>query len=384
MDKARRRFLAGTAVAGLGLCAGISTRPQLLSNPLHACTGSHTPSTYAVIPVVNDGRYIIGDPPKDTRGYFYPREFDVTVGMSFTGNGNSSQLIATTAAPVPFPEQEILEFEIETKGCQAEIIALSDTAAQLALSAPVLRGGQTVSALARYRMRVSMAYQGYDQDRFPADQSKVTRVFPKRFLRNSSGIKCNTATVKALVRELVTDKTHPWEAAQIFQQWVWKEIEGVPGNYTSVDAAIKKRTGDCEERATVFIALCRAAGIPSRLVWVPGHNWAEIGLLDRDGQAHWIPVHTAAYAWFGWTGAHEIVMQKGDNIYIPHRKKKLRLVDDWYRLKGPRPEMVYTATVKPVASGEEKDPGPGQREKRPNGVWELTGDHPRNPYMRDK
>ena len=77
-------------------------------------------------------------------------------------------------------------------------------------------------------------------------------------------------------------------------------------------------------------------------------------------------------------------MQKGDNIHIPSRKRTLRLVDDWYRIKGPRPEMTYTALVKPLPDREDDDPGPGQREKMPNGVWELTGDHPNNEYMRDK
>ena len=44
----------------------------------------------------------------------------------------------------------------------------------------------------------------------------------------------------------------------------------------------------CEERAAVFIAFCRAVGIPARLVWVPSHNWAEFFLVDNDGKGQWI------------------------------------------------------------------------------------------------
>ena len=51
------------------------------------------------------------------------------------------------------------------------------------------------------------------------------------------------------------------------------------------------------------------------------HNWAEFYLLDEQGEGHWIPAHTAAYSWFGWTGAHELVIQKGDNIRPPHNRK---------------------------------------------------------------
>ena len=74
--------------------------------------------------------------------------------------------------------------------------------------------------------------------------------------------------------------------------------------------------------SAVFVALCRAAGIPARLVWIPNHNWAEFYLTDKDGKGHWIPAHTACYFWFGWTGVHELVLQKGDRIRLPERSNK--------------------------------------------------------------
>ena len=116
---------------------------------------------------------------------------------------------------------------------------------------------------------------------------------------------------------------------------------------------------------------------------MPSHNWAEIGLYDHEGKAHWVPVHTAAYSWFGWTGAHEVILQKGDRVHIPARKRTMRLIDDWYRLKGTMPEMHFSSTVTPIAP-EGQDPGPGAREKLPSGVWQLAGNHPDNSIMRDK
>lgn len=383
MDAKRRNFLlAGAATAtGLATYAFRGMSPRITTEFI---SESFQPPTFSVVPVLFDGKYIIEDPPADIQGYFHPREFEVNVGISVTGQGNSTNLTATTAAPVSFPEQEVLDFEIRTEGCQADIITYGDSAAQLALAAGRLAAGQTVFANARYRMRIAMAYQGYEKNRFPKDQSMAEQFFAKRFFRNSAGIKVTSKAVRDAVRNLVTDQTHPWDAAKIFQSWVFENIKGVPGRYTSVEAAIKKKTGDCEERAAVFIALCRASEIPARLVWVPGHNWAEIGLVDNDGIPHWIPVHTAAYRWFGWTGVHEMVLQKGDNIHIPQRKRTLRLIDDWYRLRGPRPEVVYSASVKPLPPKNEEDSGPGQREKKPTGVWELTGNHPANKFMRSK
>ena len=155
---------------------------------------------------------------------------------------------------------------------------------------------------------------------------------------------------------------------------MFENIKGRPQNYTSVDAAIRHRVGDCEERAGVFIALCRAAGIPARLVWVPSHCWAEILLVDTRKKMHWIPVHTAAYSWFGWTGVHEVVLQKGDNIRIPQQRKKVRLVYDHFQCKGRKPKLEFTMSIKPVANSG-KDAGPGAREKMPNGRWKLVRKH---------
>ena len=57
-------------------------------------------------------------------------------------------------------------------------------------------------------------------------------------------------------------------------------IKGVVRPYTSVAAAIDDHQGACAEMSAVFVALCRAAGIPARLVSVPDHNWAEFYLID--------------------------------------------------------------------------------------------------------
>lgn len=347
-----------------------------------ASSASFAPPAFAIIPVVSDGKWNWKEPPEDSTGYLEPRDFEVSVGMSFTGRGFGRNLRATTVAPVGFPEQEILDFKIEKEGCSARILPINAGAAQLALSADSLAPGQTIFAMAHYKMRVSKVYHGFQKEQFPTQQEQRD-IFSSRYLRNSPGIKVKSKLVDELARRIASPDLHPWDKAVKFQQWVWENIEGVPGSYTSVEEAIRLGKGDCEERACLFIALCRAAGIPARQVWVPSHVWAEIGLHDREGQPCWIPVHTAAYNWFGWTGAHEIVLQKGDYIRIGHRKKTVRLVDDWYQLNGPRPEMYFSARVQPIAPTG-YDAGPGGRLKRPDGRWQLTGNHPDNKHMRDK
>jgi hypothetical protein len=133
----------------------------------------------------------------------------------------------------------------------------------------------------------------------------------------------------------------------------------------------------------VFVALCRASGIPARLVWVPNHNWAEFYLVDHAGEGHWIPSHTSAYSWFGWTGAHEMVLQKGDNVAVPEKSKAQRLLADWLQWSGSQPKVHFLASIKPVAASLADDAGPGARSKDAKGEWVLDGTHALDAYLRD-
>lgn len=385
MKVTRRSFLESTtAIAGCSILPASIVAAD--SGSIHE--HSFTQPSYAVIPVVGDGKWIWTEPPKDGKtGYLEERDFEVSVGIHLLGRGHASGIQASTVAPIAYPEQQVTDFKIETLGCAASLFQVNESAAQLLLAAPRIESGQQVSAVANYRIKISKDYRGFSRDSFPAVQSpgKKSKLdpFAKIYYRNSPGINIRNSLVKDIIQQLSSDEPHPWDLAKRFHEWVWDNIKGIPGKYTSVEEAIKNRKGDCEERATVFIALCRAAGIPSRLVWVPSHNWAEIGLTDHEGKKHWVPVHTAAYSWFGWTGAHEIVLQKGDRVHLTARKQTIRLVDDWYRLKGKRPEIYFSSTVTPVAP-DGQDAGPGGREKLRDGSWQLTGDHPAKSFMRDK
>ena len=158
------------------------------------------------------------------------------------------------------------------------------------------------------------------------------------------------------------------------------------GRYTGVINALKNKVGDCEEMAGIMVALCRASGIPARLVWIPNHNWAEFYLTDHEGQGHWIPAHTSCYSWFGWTGVHELVIQKGDRVTPAHEKRPQRLLEDWLQWSGKQPRARYVADLTPLASPDsaESDPGPGARVKdAATGEWKLAFKHDMDRYLRN-
>jgi hypothetical protein len=355
----------------------LETTPNKKLDTLEECRNS---PTHSISPVVGDGKWISKEPPKEQIGNYDTRKFKVTVGVEVEGTGNTTNFIATTVAPVQSPEQKIESVSIEKSGCISVLQGLSGTAGRLNVSAESINRGQRISAFANYEIELSKTFHGFSTKTLSKRSEFPTRHFSS-WLGNSPGIDSNSKEVNRLSKDLINGVEHPYDWAKKFQTWVFENIKGRPMKYTSVTKAIRNGVGDCEERAGTFVALCRSVGIPARLVWVPNHAWAEFCLFDNENKPVWIPAHTAAYNWFGWTGAHELVLQKGDRITLPNKGKKVRLVSDWLTWQGAKPIVRFRAAIKPVGDTTESA-GPGERNKNRIGKWVLTGSHPDNKYLR--
>ena len=346
---------------------------------------SAAPAAASVIPVVGDGRWIWTKPPEGATGYLEPRRFRLRVGIELTGRGDAGEITASTPVPVVAPEQEILSEKIDVVGSEAVLETFAPDARMLRMAAPgLVRGGQA-SAIAEFELKLSKQYFGYAAEQFPEKQTVAADV-RRAYLGDSPGIQTRAPNVQSLLQQLIGRRTgslaHPWRQAEVFAAWIRAEIRPKLGIYTSVVKAIENRSGDCEEMAGVFVALCRAAEIPARLVWIPNHVWSEFYLVDHEGRGHWIPVHTACYHWFGWTGAHELVFQKGDRLRVPGKGTLERLQQDRLRWAGTKPEASFWAELTPLADGDEPDAGPGARRKSPTGEWLPIGTHAQDAGVR--
>ena len=69
---------------------------------------------------------------------------------------------------------------------------------------------------------------------------------------------------------------------------------------------------------SLFIALCRAANIPARTVWVPEFCYAEFYLSTAKGEGHWIPCQPAGARTFGEMPDTKPILAKGDSFHPPY------------------------------------------------------------------
>lgn len=367
----RRQFLTNSALVFGG---AVATRNALLKPASSEFTTCQVGPAWSFEPVVGDGKWIWREPPKTERGYLEPRTYDVSIGVELKGVEGQCEAMASTPVPVTHPEQRIDDVKIEKIGCDAAIRELAPGAGQLILHAPEIAPGQSVKAIAHFKITLFKQYHGFNKEQFSPEQV-VPLVIRSAAMGDSPGIQTNASVVRKLASQISNGYEHPWEKAEAFVKWIRTSIRPQLGEYTSVVTAIQRKVGDCEEMSALFVAFCRASGIPARLVWVPNHNWAEFYLTDHDQKGHWIPVHPACYNWFGWTGAHELVIQKGDRVRVPETSNPCRLLVDWMRSNG-RPKASYVASLTPLPPAEYGDAGPGKRTKdTKTGEWKLTGKH---------
>lgn len=113
------------------------------------------------------------------------------------------------------------------------------------------------------------------------------------YLKPEPFIESDNPQLKALADRL--RQTSPLDTARQIFDWVSQNMtyKGYVRQSRGALYALKYRTGDCTEYAALFVALCRAAGIPARIVGgfsCPRdmvvrlgdyHNWAEFYLDNR-------------------------------------------------------------------------------------------------------
>ena len=108
----------------------------------------------------------------------------------------------------------------------------------------------------------------------------------KDALAPSSMIQSDAEEIVKIAKEVVGSETNAWVAAQKLERWVFENMTEKNFNtaFASALEACKTREGDCTEHAVLLAALCRAAGIPARVVmgveflygiW-GGHAWNDV------------------------------------------------------------------------------------------------------------
>ena len=122
-----------------------------------------------------------------------------------------------------------------------------------------------------------------------------------------------------------------WQRVEALYDYVIEHVKYEAGaqDKSSVQA-LQEGKADCHGIAALFVAMCRTAKVPARMVWVDGHQYAEFYLEDAAGKGHWYPVQSAGTRAFGEMPTPTVILQKGDNFRVPERRReRLRYASDF-------------------------------------------------------
>ena len=78
-----------------------------------------------------------------------------------------------------------------------------------------------------------------------------------------------------------------------------------------------------------------------------------------------------------------MVLQKGDRVHVPEKRRPQRLLADWMQWQERKPQVRYFAELKPLPDIPDGDPGPGARSKDAKGEWLVAGNHALDRNLRD-
>ena len=166
----------------------------------------------------------------------------------------------------------------------------------------------------------------------------------RTFLGPSPYIESDDPRIREAARQVVAEKPLAWEQAEAIFDWVRGKVEyRFDRNIKGARQALDDGFGDCEELTSLFVAMCRAVGIPARAVWVPGHCYPEFYLEDEQGQGHWYPCQAAGTRIFGAMPEARPILQKGDNFRAPGSRQALRYVQETLTAKNATadPEVQF-------------------------------------------
>ncbi len=144
-----------------------------------------------------------------------------------------------------------------------------------------------------------------------------------------------TPALRRQAAKIVGSETNPLAKARKIFRWVSANIKwNAEDEYCTIPSLVLKgftaRRGDCGIQNTVFITLCRIAGIPAR--WQSGWETKPTG---KWGMHDWAEIYLAPWGWLPADASYGV--QKSDNpriadFYCGHQDSYRMIVNlDWGR-----------------------------------------------------
>ena len=264
--------------------------------------------------------------------------------------GSCRGIVATIPVPVDWPEQSVTIVE-EDVSRQARINQQrhEKTVPQLVINIHSLPSGQEANAILVYEVTRRIQKPPVDTSIYQIcedrDLPRELRIYLAPSLPH---IDSRDRKIRELGDTIGAGEANAWDRVEAIFDHVRDNVEFTKGAMKGSTKALADGKGNHEDLCFAFIAICRAAGIPARTVWVPTHCYPEFYLIDDEGNGHWFPCQVAGPREFGSISESRPILQKGDLFRDPRdRRKTHRYLPETLNGSGGRPKVRFIRQLLP-------------------------------------
>ena len=214
------------------------------------------------------------------------------------GPGLVTDLDIYLAVPENSPHQKLLTSPIYSSAVNHEIIADKWGQKVARFHFDKVNAGEMVQA--SYKTLAQLYDQWfYIKPEKVGALKDIPKDIAKNYLVNDTKFDLESETIRNAVKKAVGDETNPyWMMRKIFRYIIDNMYYELAGGWNVAPAVLERGNGSCSEYSFVFIAMCRAAGLPARYAGSIAqrgdlasedevfHRWCEV-YLPKIG---WVPI----------------------------------------------------------------------------------------------
>lgn len=263
-------------------------------------------------------------------------------------------VVATIPVPVDWPEQTVVISEEDvTSQARVNQGMKQKAVPQLVVHIRSLAPGQEARAVLTYEVTRRVQTPPANPEIYKiAEERQIPRDLRIYLAASPPHIIINDRRIRQLGKTLGADAENAWKRVEAIFDYVRGKIQFVKGDMKGAIKALEDGSGNHEDMCFAFIAICRAAGIPARTVWVPNHCHPEFYLVDDEGKGHWFPCQVAGPREFGGISEYRPIFQKGDLFRDPrpdrdYRGKTYRLLPETATASGGNPKLRFVREMLP-------------------------------------
>lgn len=277
-------------------------------------------------------------------------------GMTIKSSGRSTGIVATVPVPVDWPEQSVEEIAQQATENTRKLSYnnLTKSMRQLVIKVNRLGEGDTATASVVFKISKRMILAPEKPELLSVASRPPSSL--RQYLKPSPYIESSHPRIKQIAESLEWDASlSDFDNIERIYRWVRDNVkyEFDPVIHPCLDA-LDAGKGDCEELSSLFIAICRAKGIPARAVWIPGHTYPEFYMEDPQGEGHWLPCQAAGEYSFGQMIETKPILQKGDKFRLPGQREPLRYVQPMLTARDSSGGLSIEWIMNPLSEDEAK------------------------------